>query len=117
MSFRAQMQVQHSSMERRVYLRLHLEGYYPKRDIEYPVPTKQNPKLSTTPDLTFEEENVEVYLDHFKVHFKRQEKDKRLRYLLKKRYGKQVLSLTYYSNTDSEEERLVAEIKAFLEAQ
>lgn len=108
MTFRQRMQVSRSKMDDDVALDLAEKGYHPMFNKSFCV-------LSTQPDYYFPDKNLAVYLDGFKVHFKRQHKDERLRYLLKKRHGVKVLSITYNGNSKRERKRIVEEIKAFLE--
>lgn len=110
MSFRQAMKVQHSRMEMDVLEDLATQGLHPMTAKSFPV-------LSTTPDYWFPDKRVAVYLDGKKVHFKRQDKDARLRYLLKKRHRIRVLSITYDGNSKRERRRIVEEIKQFLEEQ
>lgn len=130
MSFRERMHPRHSGIEEDFSIWLQQHGYNYKTGQKYPLKLPEgNPFypehqfLITEPDHTLPELNAEVYLDG-PPHKKRREKDRFIRKLLEKQYGKTVKSYDYERNTPKTRRLLfpqigrdLEKIKAFLEAQ
>lgn len=106
-NWRDLMHPRHSKMEMDVLLALTRERLHPCTDKSFCV-------VSTVPDFYFPERKLAVYLDGEKVHLKRQDKDERLRTLLRKRHGVKVLSIMYNGNSKRKTREIVEQIKEAL---
>lgn len=93
-----------SKMEQRVLDKLIEKG------VKNIVQQRQFCLLTTKPDLYFASKNVAVYLDGEEVHRNRTDRDDELREMLRKRYGVNVLSITYSGASDKETCRVTDEI-------
>lgn len=90
-----------SNMHQAIIERLQKEGIRFQTEKEYCV-------LSTTPDIDLP--NLFIYLDGEEVHEGREERDQELRELLAKRYHKRILTLTYTSNTNEQQDMIFNKI-------
>jgi len=95
-------------MEREIRLVLNEKGYYPMTGREFCL-------LVTTPDFYFPDLEVAVYLDGRKAHAKREERDRELRDLLRKRYNVKVVEISYEKYTVKERDRVLGEILGAIE--
>jgi len=106
----ARMHPQHSRMEEALLEKFAVNNIRPVTiDRSFPI-------VAATPDFYFPAHNVAVYVDGEDAHFGRQDKDEQLRSRLEAIYKVKVLSLTYSRYTEAEANRLLEEIKRFLEA-
>jgi len=97
---KAHMQPQVSSMEQKLAVALSAKGVGFESQ-------KQFCLQSTTPDFFIG--NTAFYIDG-SVHVKRQDRDEYLRELLAKRHGVKVVSLSYETDSQQEQDRLLGEI-------
>lgn len=101
---KAQMQPQHSKIELAILEKLQVEGIHP-------VITDRTFCLqATTPDFYFPNKNLAVYLDGI-VHQGKEDRDDKIRELLTKRHGVQVLSIPYTRMSGEEVEWIFKLIK------
>jgi very-short-patch-repair endonuclease len=101
------MQPQHSKIEDALLEKLHNANLKPLRDQKFCL-------QETKPDFLFKAENIAVYVDG-PVHEGKEERDDRLRELLAKREGLDVVSISYKAFTKEETERVFNEIKQAIE--
>jgi len=105
---KARMQPQHGKMEQALLLKLQ------EAQIRPVVTDRQFCLQTTTPDFYFPNKKLAVYLDG-PVHKGREDRDEKLRGLLKKRQGVNVLSVPYTSMSKQETERIFTLIKEALQ--
>lgn len=116
MSFRLLMHPTQARMEIEVGIALQELGYRISMSEHYDLKLPPNPyylfreEITTWPDITLLDYVLLVYLDGWKVHLKREAKDKFLRKLLAEQYPVNVLPIHYKRYSPKRRREIVAEI-------